>query len=107
MTASCFLAVVDIWCVALLLKYCESVARLSGLCVLVATLLPLTLIVTGLAVSNLELVAFGVLVGQGDRSESANDGANGTNLLGTYFRVLASSSFAESLLLSQYACLII
>lgn len=86
----CFLAVVAIWRVALLLKYLKNVAGLSGLCVLVATLLPLTLIVSGLSALNLEHVVFKIMAGLEDHEKSANDGAYTILLLITYFSVLAS-----------------
>ena len=86
----CFLAVVAIWRVALLLKYLKHVAGLSGLCVLVATLLPLTLIVSGLSALNLEHVVFKIMAGLEDHEKSANDGAYIILLLITYFSVLAS-----------------
>lgn len=85
-----FLAVVAIWRVALLLKYLKSVARLSGLCVLVATLLPLTLIVAVLAGLNLEHVVFKIMAGLEDHEKSANDGAYIILLVITYFSVMAS-----------------
>ena len=96
-----FLAVVAIWRVALLLKYLKSVAGLSGLCVLVATLLPLTLIVAALAALNLEHVVFKIMAGLEDHEKSANDSAYVILVLLTYFSVLASP-----VLLSFYGWLI-
>lgn len=96
-----FLAVVAIWRVALLLKYLKSVARLSGLCVGVATLLPLTLIVAVLAALNLEHVVFKIMAGLEDHEKSANDGAYIILVIITYFSVMASP-----VLLSLYAWLI-
>lgn len=85
-----FLAVVAIWRVALLFKYLKSVAGLSGLCVLVATLLPLTLIVASLAALNLEHVVFKIMAGLEDHEKSANDAAYTILVLITYFSVLTS-----------------
>ncbi len=85
-----FLAVVATWRVALLLKFLKNAAGLSGLCVLVATLLPLTLIVAVLAALNLEHVVFRVMAGLEDHERSANDGAYSVLVLITYFSVLAS-----------------
>jgi hypothetical protein len=96
-----FLAVVAIWRVALLLKYLINSARLSGLCVLVATLLPLTLIVAVLAALNLEHVVFKIMAGLEDHEKSANDGAYMILLVITYFSVMASP-----ILLSIYGWLI-
>ena len=88
-----FLAVVAIWRVALLLKYLTSVAGLSGLRVIVATLLPLTLIVTGLTALNLEHVVFKIMAGLEDHERSANDGAYTVLVLITYFSLITSPIF--------------
>ena len=96
-----FLAVVAIWRVALLLKYLINSARLSGLCVLVATLLPLTLIVAVLTVLNLEHVVFKIMAGLEEHEKSANDSAYMILLVITYFSVMASP-----VLLSLYGWLI-
>ena len=85
-----FLAIVAIWRVALLLKYLNSVAGLSGLRVLVATLLPLTLIVTVLTVLNLEHVVFKLMAGLEAHEKSANDNAYTILVLITYFSVMTS-----------------
>ncbi|MCL6416842.1 hypothetical protein MIB92_14370 [Aestuariirhabdus sp. Z084] len=85
-----FLAVVAIWRVALLFKYLKSVARLSGFCVIVATLLPLTLIVAVLAALNLEHVVFKLMAGLEEHERSANDSAYTILLLITYFSILSS-----------------
>ncbi len=85
-----FLAVVAIWRVALLLKYLKSVAGLSGLCVLVATLLPLTLIVAALTALNLEHVVFKIMAGLEDHEKSANDNAYIILVLITSFSVMAA-----------------
>lgn len=85
-----FLAVVAIWRVALLLKFLRNSAGLSGLCVLVATLLPLTLIVAALAALNLEHVVFKIMAGLEDHEKSANDSAYMILIVITYFSVLAS-----------------
>jgi len=96
-----FLAVVATWRVALLFKYLITVARLSGLCVVVATLLPLTLIVTVLASLNLEHVVFRIMAGLEDHERSANDSAYFVLLVITYFSVMASP-----VLLSFYGWLV-
>lgn len=85
-----FLAVVAIWRVALLLKYLKSAAGLSGLRVLVATLLPLTLIVSLLTALNLEHVVFKLMAGLEESEKSANDGAYGILFIITLFSVMAS-----------------
>lgn len=85
-----FLAIVAIWRVALLLRYLTKVAKLSGLCVVVATLLPLTLIVSLLAALNLEHVVFNLMAGLENHEKSANDSAYFVLLVITYFSVMAS-----------------
>ncbi len=96
-----FLAVVAIWRVALLLNYLYRVADLSGLKVIVATLLPLTLIVTLLTILNLEHVVFKIMAGLEDHERSANDSAYMILLLITTFSVMASP-----ILLGAYGWLI-
>ena len=85
-----FLAVVAVWRVALLLKYLNKSAGLSGICVIVATLLPLTLIVTLLVFLNLEHVVFRLMAGLGEHEKSANDGAYVALIIITYFSLMAS-----------------
>jgi hypothetical protein len=96
-----FLAVVAIWRVALLLKYLINSAGLSGFCVVVATLLPLTLIVAVLAALNLEHVVFKIMAGLEDHEKSANDSAYMILIVITYFSVMASP-----VLLSVYGWLV-
>ncbi len=96
-----FLAIVAIWRVLLLLRYLTNSAKLSGLCVLVATLLPLTLIVTLLTILNLEHVVFKIMAGLEDHEKSANDSAYFILMLITYISVLLSP-----MLLGMYGWLI-
>jgi len=96
-----FLAIVATWRVALLLKYLKHGAGLSGLGVLVATLLPLTLIVSALAALNLEHVVFKIMAGLEEHEKSANDSAFTILVLITYFSVLTSP-----ILLTLYGWLI-
>lgn len=70
-----FLAVVALWRVALLIRYLLKSAKLSGLAILVASLLPLTLIVAALTVLNLEHVVFRIMAGIRPEEKSANDAA--------------------------------
>ncbi len=85
-----FLGIVALWRVILLFLYLKRVAGLSGLCVLVATLLPLALIVTSLSILNLEHVVFKVMAGLEDHEKSANDSAYIILLLITYASLIAS-----------------
>ncbi len=96
-----FLVTVAVWRIALLLKYLKDVAGLSGICVFVATLLPLTLIVSGLTALNLEHVVFKVMAGLEEHEKSGNDNAYFVLVLITTFSVIASP-----ILLSVYGWLI-
>ncbi|KZK87394.1 hypothetical protein PsAD13_00667 [Pseudovibrio sp. Ad13] len=79
-----FLAVVASWRVALLAVFLQRVAKLSGRAVFVATVLPLTLIVTALVALNLEHAVFEVMGGL--RDETSNDAA--------YFIMIAISTLS-------------
>lgn len=68
-----FLAVVAIWRVALLLFFLRRLGELDGFSAAIATLFPLTLIVTALTVLNLERVVFNFM--GGIRQPSGNDSA--------------------------------
>lgn len=95
-----FLAVVASWRVALLFVFLRRVARLSWLAMVVAGLLPLTLIVTTLTVLNLEHVVFDLMGGLRPGQESGNDAAYGVLMLITF-----SSVFAFPVLLIAYLML--
>lgn len=84
-----FLAVVAGWRVALLLVFLRRVAALSWAAVVVAGLLPLTLIVTALWTLNLEHVVFDLMGGLQPGQESSADGAYGVLTLITVFSILA------------------
>ena len=96
-----FLAIVALWRVLLFLKYLKNSAGLSGLCVLVATLLPLTLIVALLTALNLEHVVFKIMAGLEEHEKSANDAAYIILMIITYFSVMVSP-----ILLSFYGWII-
>ncbi|HET7843477.1 MAG TPA: hypothetical protein VFL14_04960 [Xanthomonadales bacterium] len=70
-----FLAIVAGWRVALLVNFLRKVGGLSRFATLVATLLPLTLIVTSLAALNLERAVFDIMGGIVDGPPSASDEA--------------------------------
>jgi hypothetical protein len=99
-TNAWFLAVVAIWRVALLIWFLKRVAGLSGGAIIVATMLPLTLIVVGLALLNLEHVIFSIMGGLRPQELSPNDLSYGIVTMLAFFSVL---SFP--FLLSAYACL--
>jgi hypothetical protein len=71
-------------------KYLIRSAGLSGLTVIVATLLPLTMIVASLTALNLEHVVFSIMAGLEDHEKSGNDAAYFVLMLITTFSVLAS-----------------
>jgi uncharacterized protein involved in response to NO len=75
MVNAVFLAIVAIWRVALLVMFLKRGAGLSGTSIVVATFLPLTLIVTALGMLNLEHVVFNIMAGNGPTDQSGNDGA--------------------------------
>lgn len=85
-----FLAFVATWRVVLLFLYMMRSAKLSGLSVVVACVLPLTIIVSALAALNLEHVVFRIMAGLTEDEKSANDAAYTILLLITYFSYLAS-----------------
>lgn len=85
-----FLAVVATWRVILLFQYLMRSAKLSGFTVFVAALLPLVIIVSSLAMLNLEHVVFRVMAGITEDEKSANDAAYMILLLITYFSFMAS-----------------
>ena len=85
-----FLAFVATWRVILLFLYMIRSAKLSGLSVFVASVLPLTIIVSALAVLNLEHVVFRIMAGIAEDERSANDAAYTILLVITYFSYIAS-----------------
>lgn len=81
-----FLAVVATWRVALYAVFLKRIAGLSVGRVIVATLLPLAIIVIALTALNLEHVVFNLMGGLREDEKSANDGA--------YFVVLVLSALS-------------
>ncbi|MCP4873403.1 MAG: hypothetical protein GY898_32330 [Proteobacteria bacterium] len=70
-----FLAVVATWRVALLAWFLRRALRLRWFELVVATTLPLTLIVVSLTILNLEHVVFNIMAGLNPNERSGNDGA--------------------------------
>ncbi len=68
-----FLAIVAAWRVALLVFFLRRLGELGWFSIIIATLLPLTIIVTTLAILNLEKVVFNMMGGR--RDPSPNDDA--------------------------------
>lgn len=84
-----FLAAVATWRVALLVWFLRRIARLSGVAVFVATLLPLTLIVVTLTLLNLEHVVFDLMSGIAPEQRSPNDMAYSVVMTLAVFSLLA------------------
>ncbi len=70
-----FLAIVASWRVAMFAVFLRRVGQLLWLEVVIATLLPLTIIVVALAALNLEHVVFNLMGGLRDAERSSNDTA--------------------------------
>ena len=85
-TNALFLAVVAIWRVALLLFFLQRLGELDWFSTVIATLLPLTMIVVSLTVLNLERVVFNLM--GGISSPSGNDAAYVVLILLTWASVL-------------------
>jgi hypothetical protein len=83
-----FLAIVATWRVALLAVFLRRAAGLAPGGAAVATLLPLTIIVTVLVVLNLEKAVFEIM--GGNMQQTQNDAAYAILILITFFSVLAS-----------------
>ena len=84
-----FLAMVALWRVILFFLYLKRVAKLKALEMIVAVLLPLTLIVATLTVLNLEHVVFRIMGGLLESERSANDTAYGILVFITVLSVYA------------------
>lgn len=89
-----FLATVAIWRVVLFVIFLRRVAELSGAAIVVATLLPLVLIVVTLTVLNLEHVAFAIMAGVRPEERSGNDMAFAIVTVLAFFSVLAAPFLA-------------
>lgn len=100
-TNAWFLAVVAAWRVALYAVFLRRLARLSWIGVVVATLLPLVLIVFALALLNLEHVVFNLMSGNTTSQASPNDSA-----YGVVFFLAVMSLYAAPILLGVYLILV-
>lgn len=88
-TNAWFLGIVATWRVALLFVFLKRVAGLPKFTVLIATLLPITLIVVSLSLLNLEHVVFNIMAGISEESRSQNDHAYGVVLVLSVFSIYA------------------
>jgi hypothetical protein len=96
-----FLAIVASWRVILLVLFLKRAAGLSGFAIVVATLLPLTLIIAALGILNLEHVVFNLMAGNGPAPKSVNDTA-----YSIIFTLTLFSMFALPVLLAAYVAVI-
>lgn len=96
-----FLSLVALWRVVLLFLFLKRYAQLTSPETLIATLLPLTVIVSLLTALNLEHVVFNIMAGNSETSATANDSAY-------YFLILltTTSIFLLPILLIGYGVLI-
>lgn len=85
-----FLAIVATWRVILLFQYLKRAARLSGFTIVIAALLPLSIIVTTLTALNLEHVVFKIMAGLTEDERTANDAAYSILFMITFFSTIAS-----------------
>jgi hypothetical protein len=70
-----FLAIVAIWRVALYVYFLNTLAKLSGGVIFVASLLPITLIIVSLSLLNLEHATFEIMAGINPSERTSADGA--------------------------------
>lgn len=83
-----FLAVVATWRVALLVLFLRRYAQLGAIQTVVASCLPLTLIVTVLTALNLERAVFDIMGGLREGEGTANDSAYAVLFTLTFFSVI-------------------
>ncbi len=96
-----FLVIVATSRVVLLFLYLIRSARLSGFTVFISAMMPLVIIVSVLAMFNLEHVVFRIMAGLTEEEKTANDAAYGILVLITYL-----SFFLSPILLISYLSLI-
>lgn len=99
---SWFLALVASWRVALFGVFLRRTAGLSRDAVVIATLLPLAIIVIALAFLNLEHVVFNIMSGTRPEDRSSNDGAYAVVFMLTTFSILAAPFLIGGYLLAIY-----
>ena len=84
-----FLAVVATWRLALLFWYMFRGLQIGPIMTLVAGLLPMSLIISGLTLLNLEHVVFRLMGGLSPEDHSPNDGAYAVLFVLTYFSLFS------------------
>ncbi|WP_412972595.1 hypothetical protein [Glaciecola sp. MF2-115] len=95
-----FLAIVALWRVALYVYFLKSMARLSGAVIIVASLLPITLIIVTLSLLNLEHATFEIMAGINPSQKTSADGAYLTVLILSF-----GSALLFPVLLIAYLCI--
>lgn len=95
-----FLGVVATWRVALLFTFLRRVAKLGGVAIFVAAMLPLVVIVVTLTALNLEHVIFNIMAGIREHERSGNDTA-----YQVVFAISVYSVLAAPVLIIAYAWL--
>jgi hypothetical protein len=97
-----FLAVVAFWRVSLLFVFLKRFASLNIFELVITALLPLTLIISSLALLNLEHVVFNIMAGLSQTQATANDSAYVVVLTLTYISVLAFPCLLLGYLIAIY-----
>jgi hypothetical protein len=97
-----FLAVVALWRVILLFLFLKRFAGLNVFELIITALLPLTLIISSLALLNLEHVVFDIMAGISQTEGTANDSAYVVVLVLTYVSVITFPFLLTGYLVSIY-----
>lgn len=88
-----FLAVVSVWRVELLIWFLRRFALMGWFAIIVAVLVPILVIVTGLTMLNLEHVIFDLMAGIRESDKSGNDGIYMTVMLITIWAWILAPVF--------------
>jgi hypothetical protein len=97
-----FLAIVAIWRVALYVYFLRTLAKLNGIVILVASLLPITLIIVTLSLLNLEHATFEIMAGINASEQTSADGAYLTVVV-----LSLGSAILLPILVITYLCIVI
>jgi hypothetical protein len=97
-----FLAVVALWRIILLFLFLKRFAGLNAFELIITALLPLTFIISSLALLNLEHVVFDIMAGISETQGTANDSAYVVVLVLTYISVITFPFLLAGYLVSIY-----
>lgn len=97
-----FLAIVAIWRVALYVYFLRTLAKLNGIVILVASLLPITLIIVTLSLLNLEHATFQIMAGINASEQTSADGAYLTVVV-----LSLGSAILLPILVITYLCIVV